>query len=52
LVWWRGGSIADDSWERGWKFSPVIHPYLEYLHDVFGGNNIILPSDKIIRILC
>ncbi|PLW50812.1 hypothetical protein PCANC_14321 [Puccinia coronata f. sp. avenae] len=52
LIRWRGGSTADDSWERGGFLSPNLHPYLELFHDTFGGKNIILPPDRSVRILC
>jgi hypothetical protein len=52
LVRWQGGSTADKSWERGWRFYPSIHLYMEKIHNEFGAENIILPPEKIQRIPC
>jgi hypothetical protein len=52
LVKWRGGSTADNSWERGGMFSENLHPYLEKFHEEFGTKKIVLPSNKAVRILC
>lgn len=51
LVRWRGGSQADDSWERGGFFSPLIHPYLERFHEIYGTDPIILPPEKAVQVL-
>ena len=52
LIRWRGGSQVDDSWERGGFFSPLIHPYMEQFHELYGTEAIILPPDKAVRVLC
>lgn len=52
LVRWRGGSTADDSWEKGGLFAETLHPYLEQFHEQFGTDNIVLPPDKALRVLC
>ncbi|KNZ57477.1 chromo (CHRromatin Organization MOdifier) domain protein [Puccinia sorghi] len=41
LVRWRGGSAADDSWEKRAMFSENLHPYPEQFHELFGTDNII-----------
>ena len=51
LVRWRGGSAADNSWERGGLFSPSLHPYLELFLDTFGTEKVILPPNKALRVL-
>jgi transposase InsO family protein len=51
LVRWRGGLTADDSWERGGDFSPNLHPYMEKIHDEYGAEHIILPPEKVQRVL-
>jgi hypothetical protein len=52
LVRWRGGSIADDSWERGLSFSPTLHPYMENIHELYGAQSVILPPEHVQRIPC
>jgi hypothetical protein len=49
LVRWCGGSMANDSWERGFMFSPTLHPYLEQLHNKFSGDNIIFSPKQVIQ---
>jgi hypothetical protein len=48
LIRWRRGTTADDSWVRGWMLSSKLHPYMELLHNKFGGENICLSSENII----
>jgi hypothetical protein len=48
LVRWRGGSAADDSWERGGFFSPALHPFMQQFHDLHGAKIILSPDDAVL----
>jgi hypothetical protein len=48
LVWCRGGSAADDSWEPSVSFDSSLHPYMELFHDLHGAKVTLSPEDAVV----